>query len=65
MIGAEERADDVEREGAGVRFRFIVTLVVTTLMAAFTAYVLSYPMVVSERGTSSHGGAGVALHARS
>ena len=45
--------------------RFVTTLVVTTLMAAVTTYVLSYAVLAPERmRAAQHGAAAVLQHTR-
>ncbi len=58
-----ERADN--SEGADQTFRFVATLIVTTVMVAMTAYVLSYAVLAPERTGSAHGAASLAPHMRS
>ena len=58
-----ERAD--HSEGADQTFRFVATLIVTTVMVAMTAYVLSYAVLAPERAGSTHGAASLAPHMRS
>ncbi len=64
MTGVEEHADDVGRVGADVMLRFVTTLIVTTLMVALTAYVLSYAVLAPGRAGLSHGAATGTVHAR-
>ena len=63
MRRSGERADD----GAGrdQTFRFVATLIVTTIMVAMTAYVLSYAVLAPERTGSVHGPAAQAERMRS
>jgi len=57
MSRIEERAD-VDGDRAEVKFRFVATLIVATVMAALTALVLSYPVLAPDR-TGPHGAAAV------
>jgi hypothetical protein len=54
MTGIEKHADSVKRANPETMFRFVVTLIVSTLMVAATAYVLSYAILAPERLGSAH-----------
>jgi hypothetical protein len=60
----EEHADSVPRASSETTFRFVMTLIVTTLMAVVTAYVLGYAMLAPERMGSTHNPAPTVQHAR-
>ncbi len=65
MIRLEDHADAVERAGGEKTRRFVMTVIVATLMAATTAYVLGYAVTAPERVGSTHGASAAAQHARS
>jgi hypothetical protein len=65
MTRSDQRADDVAGAGADQTFRFVATLIVATMMAAMTAYVLSYAVLAPERTGSAHGAAALGQHMRS
>jgi hypothetical protein len=54
MTGIEEHAGSVKRANPETMFRFVMTLIVTTLMVAVTAYVLSYAILAPERLGAAH-----------
>ena len=54
----------VERPNPEVMFRFVATLIVTTLMVAVTAFALSYAVLAPERMGAAHGAAPSMQHAR-
>ena len=57
MTGIEQHADSVKRARSETMFRFVMTLIVTTLMVAVTACVLSYAVLAPERLGSAHNAA--------
>ena len=60
----EEHASKVERENSDTMLKFVMTLIVTTLMAAVTAYVLCYAVLAPERMGSGRGAAPTVQHVR-
>ncbi len=64
MTGLEERIDGAASAGSETTLRFVLTLIVTTLMVAMTAYVLSYA-VLAPGATAARGAAASMQHARS
>jgi hypothetical protein len=64
MTGAEERMDDVGRAGSEITVRFVMTLIVTTLMVAITAYVLSYAVLAAGSAGPTHGATAATQHVR-
>ena len=65
MIRFESHAEAVERPGAETTRRFVMTLIVATLMAATTACIFGYAVTAPERVGSTHGATAAAQHARS
>ena len=63
MTGTQDRMD-VGRGGAETTLRFVITLIVTTLMVAITAYVLSYAVLAPGSTASTHGATAAAQHVR-
>ncbi len=64
MTRSEDRINDVVREGSDTTLRFVVTLVVTTVMVAITAYVLSYAVLGPGSGGPTHGATAAAQRVR-
>jgi hypothetical protein len=60
----EEHADSVQHASSETTFRFVMTLIVTTLMAAVTACVLGYAVLAPERTGSAHNPGPAMQHAR-
>ena len=52
MSSVEEHSD--VDEGSDDMLRFVMTLIVATLIAAVTFYVLSYAVLTPERAASTH-----------
>ena len=65
MTGTGEHADDVGLANSEKTLRFVMTLIVTTLMVAVTAYVLSYAVLAPGATGPAHGLSSAAQHARS
>ena len=65
-MGVEQQTHLVEVGKSETMIRFVLTLIVSTLMVAVTAWVLSYAVLTSERVGSARGGAAAsAQHAHS
>jgi hypothetical protein len=60
MNRLKDGANDVERGGKETALRFVMTLIVSTLMAATTAYALSYATLAPAR----HAATAAAQHER-
>lgn len=65
MTRVQYEAEDAEGGESDTMLRFVVTLIVSTLMVAVTAWVLSYAVFAPERVGSAHGGAAAVQHAHS
>ena len=63
MTGTENRMD-IGRGGGETTLRFVMTLIVATLMVGITAYVLSYAVLASGSAGPTHGATAAAQHAR-
>ncbi len=59
MTSVEDRADETERADGDAMLRFVMTLIVATLMVAVTAYVLSYAVLAPERAGATHAAAAI------
>ncbi len=65
MPGSDDRIDDVEPTGSETTLRFVLTLIVATLMAASTAYILSYAVLAPGTIGPTHGASASMPHPRS
>ncbi|RBP05661.1 hypothetical protein DFR50_13424 [Roseiarcus fermentans] len=64
MAGAGKTGDGEDRRSETM-VRFVATVIVSTMMAAITAWALSYAMLTPERVGATHGAAGSLQRARS
>jgi hypothetical protein len=65
MIRIESRDDNFSDDSADQKIRLWVTLAVTTLMVALTAYVLSFAILGPGDNPPPHRSASAMLHSRS
>ncbi len=65
MTRSESRTQDFSDVSAEHKIRLLITLVVTTLMVALTAYVLSFAILGPGNDPPPHRSAATMLHARS
>jgi hypothetical protein len=65
MMRTESRTQDFSDVSADQKIRLLITLVVTTLMVALTAYVLSFPLLGPGNNPPPHRSAAATMHARS
>lgn len=65
MTRTEIRTQDFSDVAADHKIRLLVTLVVTTLMVALTAYVLSFALLGPGNNPPPHRSAAAMMHARS
>ncbi len=64
MNGVRDNLGDVSPAGSESRLRFVATLIVTTVMVAVTAYVLSYAVLAPGTMGPAHGAAAATQHTR-
>jgi hypothetical protein len=64
MNGGSDNVGDADAEGLETRRRFVATLIVTTVMVAVTAYVLSYAVLPPGTMGPAHGAAAATQHTR-
>ena len=65
MMRTESRMQDFSGVSADHKIRLLLTLVVTTLMVALTAYVLSFALLGPGNNPPPHRSVAAAMHARS
>ncbi len=65
MTRIESRADNFSDDSTDKKIRLWITLVVTTLMVALTAYVLSFALLGPGDNPPPHRSAAAMLHSRS
>jgi hypothetical protein len=65
MTGMERSEADSNDASKDQRIRFWMTLIVTTVMAALTAYVLSFALLGTSQNASPHRSAVATLRAHS
>ena len=65
MSRTESRTQDFSDVSGDQRIRLLITLVVTTLMVALTAYVLSFALLGPGNNPPPHRSAAAMMHARS
>jgi hypothetical protein len=63
MTGLRDRMD-AGREGTETTLRFVMTLIVATLMVAVTAYVLSFAVLAPGSAGPTHGATAATQHVR-
>ena len=65
MTSTESRRQDLSDVSEDHKIRLLITLVVTTLMVALTAYVLSFAILGPGNNPPPHRSAAAMMHARS
>ena len=65
MTRTESRTQDLSDVSEDHKIRLLITLVVTTLMVALTAYVLSFAILGPGANPPPHRSASAMLHSRS
>ena len=65
MSRVEERSHDADETSLENTFKFVLTLIVTTVIAAFAVYVLGSAMIDSGASAPVHKAEIAAMHARS
>jgi hypothetical protein len=65
MTNTESRRQDLSNVSEDHKIRLLITLVVTTLMVALTAYVLSFAILGPGNNPPPHRSAAAMMHARS
>ena len=65
MTRTESRTQDFSDVSADHKIRLLITLVVTTLMVALTAYVLSFAILGPGNNQPPHRSTAAMIHARS
>ena len=65
MSRFEGRVDDVDETSAESTFKFVLTVIVTTVIVAVAVYVLSAPLMGAGSNPAAHRAAVATLHARS
>jgi hypothetical protein len=65
MTRTESRTQDLNEVSEDHKIKLLITLVVTTLMVALTAYVLSFAILGPGNNPPSHRSAAAMMHARS
>jgi hypothetical protein len=62
MSGVKERIDDVDETSVENTVKFVLTLIVTTVIAAVAVYVLGAAVIEAGAGGSTHRAAIAAMH---
>jgi hypothetical protein len=65
MMGIESRANNSSDDSTDQKIRLWITLAVTTVMVALTAYVLSFALLGPGDNPPPHRSAAAMLHSRS